>query len=143
MRFLNNKELVDVKSWLKQPSVCTSYQLDKSCKLSFTLRLNTSTIFRKFTVIFGDHHLFRQCKSLDTMLPCWWFHSFNLVLSFKKPIWALFLFLEVSKVDWKSIFTKYKNFPIVGGGEFSSSKFLKDLESCDILYQFSCLNTSE
>lgn len=49
------------------------------------------------------------------------------------------MFLEVSKVE----FTKHKIFQSDGGSEFPYSEFLKHLESCDILHQFSCPNTPE
>ena len=45
LKYLHSKYIIDIFSWDKDKKVCTSCQMEKSCKLPFSL---SKTFFRNF-----------------------------------------------------------------------------------------------
>lgn len=122
--------MVDVNSWLEQPNICTSCQLDKSCKLPFTLRSNTSTTpLQKIHCDLWGPSPITSMPNLDIMSLYWCLYLIYLVWSLSDKIWIFYLLFKISKNDLKSIFINLKNVSSWCWGEFSGSD---RLESCGI-----------
>ncbi|KAH0773730.1 hypothetical protein KY290_010867 [Solanum tuberosum] len=141
----SSNKCIDVRSWNKVPSICTSCQLGKSCKLSFELRNKIEQILlhkihcdlwgpkpiessqhMKYYVIFVDNNT-----------------RYTSLYPLKKKFEFFEVFLKFQQMVERQFSKPIKIFQCDGGGEFIQTEFVKHLENYAIIRQISCPHTPE
>lgn len=145
LKILNSQHVIDVNKWKKIPTLCSSCQLGKSCKLSFTLRnkIETEPLAKIHSDLWGPAPVssFQGMKYYVVFVDD--FSRFSWLYPLKKKSEFFTTFLKFQSLVENQFSRKIKIFQSDGGGEFQSAKFIEHLEQCGIQRQVSCPSTPE
>lgn len=127
------------------PTICTSCQLGKSCKLSFALKnkiekeplIKIHCDLGGLAPVASSQHMKYYVLFVDDNTRYTWLHPIRMKSEFFE------VFLKIQKMVEKQFSKPIKIFQCDGSGEFISNVFIKHLESYGIIRQMSCPNTLE